>query len=91
MGQRYPEGETLMKKMVGILGLALGASLMVSSSAFALDSSFDAMSKAGKHSFYVWCTGGGSSVKTADGANAKEAQAKLATGNCWPVWQGLEG
>tara|TARA_R110000824_G_scaffold390760_23_gene588097 strand:+ start:11237 stop:11479 length:243 start_codon:yes stop_codon:yes gene_type:complete len=80
-----------MKKMVGILGLAFGASMMVSSAAFALDSSFDAMSKAGKHSFYVWCTGGGSSVKSAEGANAKEAQAKLATGNCWPVWQGLEG
>ncbi len=85
-----------MKKMVGILGLALGASLMVSSSALALDSSFDAMSKAGKHSFYVSCTGGAgkSSVQTAEGANAKEAQAKLAAsaGNtCWPVWQGLEG
>lgn len=94
MGQRYPEGETLMKKMVGILGLAFGASLMISSSAFAMDSSFDAMSKSGKHSFYVWCTGGKSSVQTAEGATAKEAQAKLAAsaGNsCWPVWQGLEG
>ena len=93
MGQRYPEGETLMKKMVKIVGLALGASMMVSS-AFAMDSSFDAMSKAGTHSFYVWCTGGKSSVQTADGSNAKDAQAKLAAKNgnsCWPVWQGLKG
>lgn len=83
-----------MKKMIGILGLALGAGMFLSSSAFALDSSFDAMSKSGKHSFYVWCTGGKSKVETADGATAKEAQAKLAAsaGNsCWPVWQGLEG
>jgi len=83
-----------MKKMIGILGLALGAGMFVSSSAFALDSSFDAMSKSGKHSFYVWCTGGKSKVETADGATAKEAQAKLAASNgdsCWPVWQGLEG
>jgi hypothetical protein len=82
-----------MKKMVGILGLALAVSTL-SGSAFAMDSSFDAMSKAGKHTFYVWCTGGKSSVQSADGANAKEAQAKLAAsaGNsCWPVWQGLEG
>ncbi|MGB5092362.1 MAG: hypothetical protein WBN97_03510 [Parvibaculum sp.] len=81
-----------MKKSIGIMGLAFGAAMMVSGSAMALDSSFDAMSKSGTHQFYVWCTGGASSVKTADGANAKEAQATLAAaaGNtCWPVWQGL--
>ncbi|HEX7775953.1 MAG TPA: hypothetical protein VF449_05445 [Parvibaculum sp.] len=83
-----------MKKISGIVALAFGASLMMSGAAMALDSSFDAMSKAGKHQFYVWCTGGKSSVQSADGANAKEAQAKLAAsaGNsCWPVWQGLAG
>lgn len=82
-----------MKKMIGILGLALGVSLMASS-AFAMDSSFDAMSKSGTHSFYVWCTGDKSSVQTAQGATAKEAQAKLAASagdSCWPVWQGLVG
>ena len=81
-----------MKKYIGIVGLAFGAAMMVSGPALALDSSFDALSKAGKHQFYVWCTGGKSSVQSADGANAKEAQAKLAAsaGNsCWPVWQGL--
>jgi hypothetical protein len=59
-----------------------------------MDSSFDAMSKAGKHTFYVWCTGGKSSVQSAEGATAKEAQATLAASagaSCWPVWQGLEG
>ncbi|MDR3499209.1 MAG: hypothetical protein P4L72_08280 [Parvibaculum sp.] len=83
-----------MKKISGIVALAFGASLMMSGAAMALDSSFDAMSKSGKHQFYVWCTGGKSSVQTADGSNAKEAQAKLAAsaGNsCWPVWQGLAG
>lgn len=83
-----------MKKISGIVALAFGASLMMSGAAMALDSSFDAMSKSGKHQFYVWCTGGKSSVQSADGSNAKEAQAKLAAsaGNsCWPVWQGLAG
>lgn len=83
-----------MKKSIAILGMAAGAAMMLSSAASALDSSFDAMSKAGTHKFYVWCTGGADSEQTADGANAKEAQATLAAsagGNCWPVWQGLEG
>lgn len=82
-----------MKKTIGILGMAAGA-LMLSSTAFALDSSFDAMSKSGTHKFYVWCTGGADSEATQQGANAKEAQEALAAsagGNCWPVWQGLEG
>ncbi|MBI1262776.1 MAG: hypothetical protein GC184_13740 [Rhizobiales bacterium] len=81
-----------MKKSTGLMGLVFGAAMMVSGSAMALDSSFDAMSKSGTHQFYVWCTGDASSVKTADGANAKEAQAALAAqaGNsCWPIWQGL--
>lgn len=56
-----------------------------------LDSSFTAMSKSGTHQFYVWCTGKGDSVKTANGSSAKAAQAALARkvgGRCWPVWQG---
>ncbi len=83
-----------MKKIFGIVGLVAGATMMVSGTAMALDSSFDAMSKSGKHQFYVQCTGGKSKVESADGANAKEAQAKIAAsaGNtCWPVWQGLAG
>lgn len=83
-----------MKKTIGILGLVAGAAMMLSSAASALDSSFDAQSKAGTHKFYVWCTGGADSEQTAEGANAAEAQATLAAsagGNCWPVWQGLEG
>ncbi|MBA4211247.1 MAG: hypothetical protein KF895_13030 [Parvibaculum sp.] len=82
-----------MKKTIGILGLVAGA-MMLSSGAQALDSSFDAMSKAGNHKFYVWCTGGADSETTQQGANAKEAQAAAASAagnNCWPVWQGLEG
>ena len=78
-----------MKKTIGILGIAVGATMMLASAATALDSSFDAMSKSGTHKFYVWCTGGADSEQTADGANAKEAQAKLAASagnNCWPVW-----
>lgn len=83
----------MIKKTV-FLGLAFGAAMMFSGAAMALDSSFDAMSKSGKHTFYVWCTGGKSKVETADGSNAKEAQAKLAASagdSCWPVWQGLAG
>lgn len=82
-----------MKKTIGILGLAAGA-MMLSSAALALDSSFDAMSKAGEHKFYVWCTGGPDREASQQGSNAKEAQAALAASagnNCWPVWQGLEG
>jgi hypothetical protein len=83
-----------MKKTIGFVGLVAGAAFMLAGAASALDSSFDAQSKAGTHQFYVWCTGGADSVKTADGSNAQEAQATLAAssgGNCWPVWQGLAG
>lgn len=83
-----------MKKTIGILGMAAGAAMMLSSAASALDSSFDAMSKSGTHKFYVWCTGGADSETTQQGANATEAQAAAAAaagGNCWPIWQGLEG
>ena len=81
-----------MKKVFGILGMAAGATMLMSAGAMALDSSFDAMSKAGKHQFYVWCTGKDDYVEAADGSNAKVAQAKLAAkagNNCWPVWQGM--
>ncbi len=46
-----------MKKTIGILGMAAGAAMMLSGAAFALDSSFGAMSKAGTHKFIVVCTG----------------------------------
>ena len=81
-----------MKKFVaGALGLA-AASMMMSGPAFALDSSYEAMSKSGTHQFYVWCTGKADSQTTADGATMEEAQASVASkvGNsCWPIWQGL--
>lgn len=89
-----PEGEVIMKKFAGIVGLAAGATMLLTAGAFALDSNFDTMSKAGKHQFYVWCTGKADYVESADGSNAKDAQAKIAAkagNNCWPVWQGMEG
>jgi len=49
----------------------------------------------GTHQFYVWCTGTGDYMATADGLNAEEAQMKLydaakkaGHATCWPVWQG---
>jgi hypothetical protein len=49
----------------------------------------------GKHQFYVWCAGGGSSTAYQDGQSADDAQNKLyaaqkASGKatCWPMWQG---
>ena len=83
-----------MKKTIGFVGLVAGAAFMLAGAASALDSSFGAQSKAGTHQFYVWCTGGADSVQTADGSNAKEAQAALAGsvgGNCWPGCQGRAG
>jgi len=87
------EGQT-MKKIFAISGLAFGATMMIAGAAMALNSNFDAMSKAGKHQFYVWCTGKADYTEAMDGTNAKDAQAKLAAkagSTCWPVWQGLAG
>ena len=83
-----------MKKFAGILGLAAGATMILSSAAFALDSSVEAMTKPGTHKFYVNCTGKQDFVDQAEGSDATDAQAKVAAkagGTCWPVWQGLEG
>lgn len=81
-----------MKKILaGAFGMAAGA-LMMTGQAFALDSSFEAMSKSGTHQFYVWCTGGADSEATQDGATADEAMASLQGtlgNNCKAVWQGL--
>ncbi len=81
-----------MKKILaGAFGLAAGA-LIMTGSAFALDSSYEAQSKAGTHQFYVWCTGAADSETTADGATMEEAMASVqaSAGNtCKPVWQGL--
>ena len=82
-----------MKKTIAILGMAAGIAMIGATPSFALDSSFDALSKSGTHKFYVWCTGKADSEQSAQGANAKEAQAALASkvgDTCWPVWQGLE-
>jgi len=84
-----------MKKFALGLAVVAGMSLAASGGAMAeLKSGWEDMSKSGKHQFYVWCTGKDSYEATADGSNAKDAQAKLASeaGNtCWPVWQGLTG
>jgi len=83
-----------MKKFASVLGMAAGATMLISAGAFALDSNFDNMSKAGSHQFYVWCTGKADYVEAAEGTDAKDAQAKVAAkagGTCWPVWQGLAG
>ncbi|CDO58456.1 MULTISPECIES: hypothetical protein [Parvibaculaceae] len=81
-----------MKKILaGAFGVA-AAALIMTGSAFALDSSYEAQSKAGTHQFYVWCTGAADSETTADGANMEEAMASVqgsVGGTCKPVWQGL--
>ena len=82
-----------MNKLAGGLGLVAGAMMLMSGNAFALDSSWDALSKAGKHQFYVWCTGRDDYEESAEGSDAKDAQAKVAASagdTCWPVWQGLQ-
>jgi hypothetical protein len=79
-----------MKK---ITALALAAAFALPNAAVALDSSFDAQSQAGNHKFYVWCTGKNDYSASQSAANAKAAQASLASkagSKCWPVWQGLE-
>ena len=86
-----------MNRIFAVTGLVVGASMMllgVMNAAMALNSNFDAMSKPGKHQFYVWCTGKGDYTETMNGTDAKDAQAKLAAkagSTCWPVWQGLAG
>ena len=87
---------TKYTKHVGTLALILMIGGALASPAFAakgLDSSFTALSKSGTHQFYVWCTGKRDSSQSAQGENAKAAQAALARkvgGRCWPVWQGLK-
>jgi len=81
-----------MKKVFSVLGMAAGFSMLTTAGAFALDSSYESMSKAGSHQFYVWCTGKDDYVEASEGSDAKDAQAKLAAkagNNCWPVWQGM--
>jgi len=80
-----------MKKTVS--AIAVAAMFALPNAALALDSSFDAMSKAGNHKFYVWCTGKDDYTATQAGDNAKAAQAAVASkagSKCWPVWQGME-
>lgn len=83
-------------KSAAPIGLAAAAALVASlwaTPSMALDSSFDALSVAGKHRFYVWCTGRDDYVASQNGSNARAAQAALASragSNCWPVWQGRE-
>ena len=79
-----------MTKLLSVL--ALVAAFAVPNAAFALDSSFAAMSQEGNHQFYVWCTGKDDYQATQQGSDAKSAQvnlAKKAGSRCWPVWQGI--
>jgi hypothetical protein len=74
--------------------LALGAAALIATTSLAsaaLDFSRDKYFVAGKHQIYVWCTGGGDSSVTVDGANGDDAIRKATAGkaNCWGVWQGL--
>ena len=74
--------------------LVVAAVIGVPNVSFALDSSFEAMSRSGDHKFYVWCTGKDDYTTSQSGANAQEAQAAVASkagNNCWPVWQGVDG
>ncbi len=76
-----------------MLIIATGFAVAPAQAAKGLNSSFTAMSKSGTHQFYVWCTGARDSEQSAQGNNAKAAQAALARkvgGRCWPIWQGLK-
>ncbi len=86
----------MAKIMTGVMGLAAGAVMIAAGSAFALDSSVEAMDMGGEHQFYVWCTGADDYQDTASGSNWKDAQTNLYNAlqgegrtTCWPVWQGL--
>jgi hypothetical protein len=82
-----------------VLAAALGGVLFAAAGVaaagnFSSDRQVDFFAK-GTHQFYVWCSGTGDYVATAEGASAEEAQMKLynaakAAGktSCWPVWQG---
>ncbi len=87
----------MSKTMTGLMGLAAGAAMLIGAgTAFALDSSVEAMEMAGTHQFYVWCTGMDDYEATSDGGDWRAAQTALwndlqgqGRSNCWPVWQGL--
>lgn len=82
-----------------VLAAALGGVLFAAAGVaaagnFSSDRQVDFFAQ-GTHQFYVWCSGTGDYVATAEGANAEEAQMKLYTAakasgktSCWPVWQG---
>lgn len=86
----------MAKKLTGLMGLTAGAMMIAAGTAFALDSSVEAMEMSGEHQFYVWCTGADDYQDTHSGSDWKDAQLALynelaSSGhtNCWPVWQGL--
>ena len=86
----------MSKIKTGLMGLAAGTVMLAAGTAFALDSSVDAMDMGGTHQFYVWCTGADDFEATADGGNWRAAQEALwgdlqgqGRSTCWPVWQGL--
>ena len=82
-----------------VLAAALGGVLFAAAGVaaagnFSSDRQVDFFAK-GTHQFYVWCSGTGDYIATAEGANAEEAQMKLYPRRkprerppAWPVWQG---
>ena len=81
----------LFSALGGVLFAAVG---VAAAGNFSSDRQVDFFAK-GTHQFYVWCSGKGDYLATADGANADEAQMKLYNAtksagktSCWPVWQG---
>ena len=82
-----------------VLAAALGGVLFAAAGVaaagnFSSDRQVDFFAR-GTHQFYVWCSGNGDYLATAEGANAEEAQMKLynaikssGKNSCWPVWQG---
>jgi hypothetical protein len=86
----------IMKRVLiaAVGGVLFAAAGVAAAGNFSSDRQVDFFAQ-GTHQFYVWCSGSGDYVATADGANAEEAQMKLynaakAAGKstCWPVWQG---
>lgn len=81
----------LAAALCGVLFAAAGVAVAGN---FSSDRQVDFFAQ-GTHQFYVWCSGTGDYVATAEGANAEEAQMRLynaakSSGKtaCWPVWQG---
>ena len=87
----------MRKVALSVLGLAAGTMMMSGAAMAELNSDYEVRNNAGKHQYYVWCTGMDDYETQVDAANFKEGQgkayeeakAKAGGNNCWPIWQGL--